>query len=41
MLHKAQKDDQAQKIYHNKQAHGDKIRQEVGYAKEEKMQTKE
>jgi hypothetical protein len=41
LLHKAQKEEQRQKILYNKRAHGDKVKQDVGYAKEEKMQQKE
>lgn len=41
LLHKAQKEEQRQKIIYNKRAHGEKIKQDVGYAKEEKMQQKE
>ena len=41
MLHRAQKDEQLQKIAMNKQAHGQKIKQEVMIAKEEKMLTRE
>ena len=41
MLHKALKEEQRQKIYNNKRSHGEKVKQEVSYAKEEKMQTKE
>ena len=29
------------KIHANKRAHGDKVKQDVGYAKEEKAQTKD
>ena len=36
MLHKAQKEEQKQKIYYNKRAHGEKVKQDVNYAKEEK-----
>jgi len=38
LLHKAQKEEQRQKIMYNKRAHGDKVKQDVGYAKEEKQQ---
>lgn len=41
LLHKAQKEEQRQKILYNKRAHGEKIKQDVNYAKEEKMQQKE
>ena len=37
LLHKAQKEEQRQKIYYNKRAHGEKIKQDVSYAKEEKQ----
>ena len=36
LLHKAQKEEQRQKILYNKRAHGEKIKQDVTYAKEEK-----
>ena len=36
LLHKAQKEEQRQKIYHNKRAYGEKVKQDVSYAKEEK-----
>ena len=35
LLHKAQKEEQRQKILYNKRAHGEKIKQDVNYAKEE------
>lgn len=38
LLHKAQKEEQRQKILYNKRAHGEKIKQDVNYAKEEKLQ---
>lgn len=41
LLHKAQKEEQRQKIMYNRRAHGEKIKQDVNYAKEEKMQQKE
>ena len=41
LLHKAQKEEQRQKILYNKRAHGEKIKQDVNYAKEEKLQQKE
>lgn len=41
LLHKAQKEEQRQKILINKRAHGEKIKQDVNYAKEEKLQQKE
>ena len=41
LLHKAQKEEQKMKITSNKRAHGDKVKQDVGYAKEEKAQTKD
>lgn len=41
LLHKAQKEEQKQKTMYNKRAHGEKIKQDVNYAKEEKMQQKE
>ena len=41
MQHQAQRDEQRQKIYINKRALNEKVRQEVSYAKEEKNQTKE
>ncbi len=37
MYNKAMKEAQQQNIYKNKRAHGEKIKQEVSYAKEEKM----
>lgn len=37
LLHKAQKEEQRQKIYYNKRAHGEKIKHDVNYAKEEKQ----
>jgi hypothetical protein len=40
-MHKAAKEEQKLKINHNKRAHVDKVLQEVSYAKEEKLQTKE
>lgn len=36
LLHKAQKEEQRQKILYNKRAHGEKIKQDVTFAKEEK-----
>lgn len=36
MLHKAQKEEQRQKIIYNKRAHGDKVKQDVDVAKQEK-----
>lgn len=41
LFHKAQKEDLKQKIHFNKRAHGEKVKQDVNYAKEEKMQQKE
>ena len=38
MIHKAQKEEQRQKILMQKRAHEDKIRHDVGYAKDEKRQ---
>ena len=37
MLHKAMKEEQRQKIHTRKRAHGEKIKEDVAYAKEEKM----
>lgn len=41
MINRAKKEEQMAKIMQNKKYHGEKIKQEVSYAKEEKMQTKE
>lgn len=41
LLHKAQREQQRQKILNQKRAHNDKLKQDVGYAKEEKLQQKE
>lgn len=41
MMHLAQKEEQRQKILHNKMALKERVQQEVSYAKEEKHQTKE
>ncbi len=41
MLHNARKEEQKQKIYYNKRAVGEKVKQEVSYVKEEKLQQKE
>ncbi len=38
MLHNARKEEQKQKIYYNKRAVGEKVKQEVSYVKEEKLQ---
>ena len=38
LLHKAQKEEQRQKILLNKRAHGEKVKQDVNFAKEEKAQ---
>lgn len=36
LMHKAMKEEQRHKILMQKKAHGDKIRSDVGYAKDEK-----
>ena len=36
MNEEAQKEESRQKIYHSKRAYGEKVKQDVGYAKEEK-----
>ena len=41
LLHKAQKEEQQAKIMHNKNAHQQKVMQEVSAAKEEKAHQKE
>ena len=41
LLHKAQKEEQKQKIYMNKYGHAEKIKHDVSFAKNEKQQTKE
>jgi hypothetical protein len=41
LLHKAVKEEQRQKIMYNRRAHGDKVKDDVSYAKEEKQQQKE
>lgn len=37
LLNKAKKEEQRQKILYNKRAHGDKVKHDVSYAKEEKQ----
>ncbi len=41
MLHKHIKEEQKEKIKYNKYAHDEKLKQDVNYAKGEKMQSKE